>query len=698
MKSKSARQKAAASILAAAIAFAGVQSVWGKNTVNAASKKDQTNTCLGTSKIPAPLAPGSKDTEWKGNYVHLGYYSGNSMYFRVLSPSTNVYGGKTMFLDCNRPILEKSFDDSSNDWANSDIRSFLNSTFLTSAFTVNEQKAIATSTGNGKLAYDSFGTYYFGSPVSVDDKIFLLDASEVRNPKYGYTSDSGYTDNDDDWSTGFWDCYTVPNRVKRGSTTDLWLLRSANPSDTGMNGSVGIDGTLNWEHESKTTGGIAPALNIDLDNIIFSTAIDGNMGATYGTYYKLTLLDENIKLSLKNGGSAILSGTKVTLPCSVEGGSANRISVLILDKEYKNATEIKYYDALNDAHEFDFSATGLDIAGWGTDYFVYVVAEEVNNDPKTDYACIPIKVSAPSATTGTTHTIDVNIRTVDSDGVTTIAENGGAASANATNALSGETITVSVTPNSGYTLKSIEWGNGAASTDITTAKSFVMEDYNVAVDVTFQKDAGTGTGTGTGTATTPPTADPTTTGTGTGTAATTTTDPATTSTGTGTGTGAAATTTSPAGSESTVTAAAPNTYTVVKGADGSWDGVNDYVIEIKSSSDDEHCIDRFSAVSDNGKNLAVGTDCLVTKGSTVITIKSSYLKSLSTGSHKIVVTFVDNTVSTTLTIKEAANTAKTTVPKTGEVQSTSSCLGMFMLVLAGGIVSVIAIRKKREND
>ena len=696
---KSTRQKIAASVLAATVAFAGVQNALGKKTVNASRTKNQTNTCLGTTKIAKPVRPTSGNNRWAGSYVYLGYYSGNSIRFRVLAPSTTAYGGSTLFLDSDKTLFTAPFYETtrSNSWANSDIKKTLNGSFLNS-FTELEKAAIAQSSAAahelessdtaapGKVAArtkDRFNDYV----ALTGEQIFLLDAEEATNIDYGYAMAHSDSDND-----------SLLKESLNG-TFDGWWLRSADqygPIGVGM-----VGGGCVFSDPCDSVVGVAPALNVDQSKIIFSTAVDGNLGDEYGVYYKLTLLDDNIKLSLNNEGKATVSGTNVTLPCKVDGGDPNRISVLILDNEYKEATEIKYYAAVDDAYTFDFSETGLDINDWGVNYFVYVLGEKLNNDPKTDYACAPIKVESPFTATAASFAVNVNVRTVDTDGTTVITDNGGSASASAATASVGQNVTITATPNSGYTLKSIEWGNGAISMDITSTKEFSMEAYDVAIDVTFQKEAGTGTTTttdpaGTSTGTTTTTADPA----GTSTDATTTTaEPA----GTGTSTGST-TTADPANSDSTVTASEPNTYTVVKGADGSWDGVSDYVIEVKSSSDDEHCIDRFRSVSDNGKDMNVGTDCLVTKGSTVITIKSTYLKALSVGSHKIVVTFADNTVSTTLTIKEANKTtasgssSNAGVPKTGDVQTAAPYVGMAMIILACGIVSVLVGRKKREND
>ena len=78
--------------------------------------------------------------------------------------------------------------------------------------------------GTGGLSYAD-GTWEkecFGSPVSINDKVFILDISEVTNEAYGYSSDSGWTKKAD----GKWYYHNVRNRYKYGKSAQ-WALRSA---------------------------------------------------------------------------------------------------------------------------------------------------------------------------------------------------------------------------------------------------------------------------------------------------------------------------------------------------------------------------------------------------------------------------------------------------------------------------------------
>ena len=104
-------------------------------TVKAADG-DKTIAGLGTSVIANPTEPTATTDAWQGSYVYFGTYGENPVKYRVLDKNTTVFGGTTMLLDCDSILWAGSnpssaFDDNSNEWANSNIRTYLNETFLT---------------------------------------------------------------------------------------------------------------------------------------------------------------------------------------------------------------------------------------------------------------------------------------------------------------------------------------------------------------------------------------------------------------------------------------------------------------------------------------------------------------------------------------------------------------------------------------
>ena len=375
-------------------------------------EKNANNTWLGIAGLSDPETPADKDTPWSGSYVYFGTYNGSPIKFRVLARNTTAYTSeKALFLDSDVSLFEECFDDAkpySNSWNGSTLQKTLNGPFL-DGFHVCEQEAIATSTGNGGIIYEpgSMETGACGAPVSINDKVFLLDPAEVRNEAYGYSSDSGRDD------TG--DFHSVYNRHKEGSprTGGCWYLRTAASENSEMRGwhllAVVSNGGFYTRPSSdagvyKGSGsiGVSPALNVDQRSILF-TSLTGN-GADE---FKLTLLDDGLTVTVPDGGKISIEGRTVTVPCEAGGPDANpatRVSVLILDKAYVPGNQynasILCYTVLEAASDtggtFDLPA-GCDPEGWGTDYHIYLLAENLNGSCRTDYASVPLSLIAPGS-------------------------------------------------------------------------------------------------------------------------------------------------------------------------------------------------------------------------------------------------------------------------------------------------------------
>ena len=380
MKSRLKMPKVLASVLTATITLGVVPNLFSSKLVLADTTKNQDNTCLGTSKIASPVAPDNKGSAWSGSYVYYGMYKDNPIKFRVLAPSTTAYGGSTLFIDSDKALFSAYFDYTSpnlNAWNGSDIQGVLNGSFL-NGFTSLERGAIATSQGNGGLTYDSYLTYFYDAPVSINDKVFLLDASEVMNSAYGYSSDCGWVDddNDGDWSTGGWSWHEVANRKKDGSSA-YWMLRSAGTRDSYYGSKVCSDGKLDYATVYYKND-VAPALNINLSSVIFSTAIDGDLGAL-GSSYKLTVLNDGLSV---NTDSISFNGTNIS---GTATGNADQVSVLITDGEWnaKDST-IKYYGVYSGS--FDYSPYV------SSNMHIYLIAEDINSTKETDYASAPVEI------------------------------------------------------------------------------------------------------------------------------------------------------------------------------------------------------------------------------------------------------------------------------------------------------------------
>ncbi len=364
---------------------------------------------LGTSIIADPIEPASTSSEWTGSYVYFGTYDGSPVKYRVLDSNTTVFGGTTMLLDCdsilwagtNSDGQSSAFDDSSNVWADSEIRTYLNGTFLTTAFSTAEQNAIASSTKSDADSTDGNGWEYLKDASLSNDKIFFLDAKEATNTSYGYS-----------------DTYSgATNRVKTGGIA-WWWLRSAYTRDKYV-GIVRSDGDFSFDTVYDDGVGVSPALNLNLSSVLFTsasgtskssalTADSSQIGTTTIAEWKLTLKDtgKTIKVTDNEVVFKATDGT-ITVPytytdtAEADAEKVNQISVMITDKAYTESdAQILYYGALQGV---DISATtgtgtfalpsGLSGKTLGTDYHVYILAEHTTDANTTDYASTPVEVT-----------------------------------------------------------------------------------------------------------------------------------------------------------------------------------------------------------------------------------------------------------------------------------------------------------------
>ena len=418
MKKRSRRKKGLAILLTAAMA---VGLMPGTGTLQAQAQESQvvktTSTTktiagLGTGVIADPTDPGN-DTEkaWAGSYVYYGNYNGSPVKYRVLDASTTKFGGTTMLLDCDSILYAQMFDEdytaneagkNLNDWSISDVKKSLNGDdFLNKegVFTTAEKNAIAeskvatheltTDSETGVNVIDWTKEKFVKYVALTGEQIFILDAEDVSNRAYGYSlTDKSY--------------FSCKNRKKTGSAYDCWWLRSADHSYGSIAGSVDNTGQISGSEANSDWEGVSPAFNVNLQSVLFSSVISGTAGET-SAEYKLTLLDSDMTIAPESGVTK--SGNTVTIPYSIEGtnsGNATQVSVLVLDKEYTagntNGAKVLAYDKLN-VDSFSTTGTGsftlpdsLSGKKAGTDYHIYIVAEDVNEEKETDYASTPVEV------------------------------------------------------------------------------------------------------------------------------------------------------------------------------------------------------------------------------------------------------------------------------------------------------------------
>ena len=404
--------KVGAGILTAAMSLA----LFGNVPVSANVVKSDENTALGTTGMHSPVKPKNKDESWHGSFIYFGKYNGKTIRFRVLDTETTEYGGRTMFLDSTWCLFKDQFDPGGEPWSDCYLNKLLNGSFMSSTFTKEEQDAIAVSTLEGGKTYPA-GSYceygFVRSTGLTGDKIFLLDAMELLNEEYGYSSDESWTDDDGNWESNF-NNHSVYNHSKfLDGNRVKWRLRSASGKyhieQDQFSGTVWADGLLCYSANDKDEMlGVAPAMNIDLSSVIFTTAIDGEYGALH-TEYTMTLVDKELGIEVNTTNGVSVDGRRVTVPYNIKGNhsnKANQVSVLILDKEYTpgntNNANILYYRAMSGTVRNYGTGIGtftmpssLKLSGWGKDYHIYILSETVTGVEETDYACVPVEIFNP---------------------------------------------------------------------------------------------------------------------------------------------------------------------------------------------------------------------------------------------------------------------------------------------------------------
>ena len=328
---------------------------------------------LGTQRIDDPLPVGNGG-EW--SYVYYGKHDDNPVKYRVLQKCTTAYSGttgkKTMFLDCDSSLFCDAL-----------MTLNLNYQFYNKpgVFTDREKSAIIDSRKEaGKTIVESAELRWYLYGMSLNgEKTFLLEAADVSNPFYGYVNDN--------------------NRYKDGC--ENWWLRSTSSYSSEARGCVcngGINWMMSWYGRDRMGYliGVSPAFNVDLEQILFTSAAAG--GKPYnagmgefseineynGKEWKLTLLDYE-----RNGFTANISSNTVApagkLTVSYSGaktGEGEYVSAMLYD-----ATGVNYYASIIP----DESGSGDWILKMPYDiargrYTLLVFSENQNGDYLTDYA------------------------------------------------------------------------------------------------------------------------------------------------------------------------------------------------------------------------------------------------------------------------------------------------------------------------
>lgn len=131
-------------------------------------------------------------------------------------------------------------------------------------------------------------------------------------------------------------------------------------------------------------------------------------------------------------------------------------------------------------------------------------------------------------------------------------------------------------------------------------------------------------------------------------------------------------------------------YKIINGVKSTWNGSTSEGLTIRGDGDFE----KFAGVRVDG-NWIPSAHYEAKAGSTIVTLKPSYLASLSEGEHTVDIMWIDDSASTTFTV--AANTAATqseldSVPKTGE--GVMGWMPEVLLLAAAGLVTAGVVSRK----
>ena len=116
------------------------------------------------------------------------------------------------------------------------------------------------------------------------------------------------------------------------------------------------------------------------------------------------------------------------------------------------------------------------------------------------------------------------------------------------------------------------------------------------------------------------------------------------------------------------TTAGASDYKIIEGANGAWTQNSDGTLTFRANGD----FSKFTGVKVDG-TLIDAKNYTAVSGSTVITLKADYLKTLSVGTHKLTVVYTDGECSTNFVVKQA--TSEQTKPTEGDKTDTTTSTG-----------------------
>lgn len=175
--------------------------------------------------------------------------------------------GETAFILCDSIISGMAYDiGKNNNYADSDIRAWLNNEFYNTAFSELHQEIILTTTVDNS-AYSTGYDSNSNACEDTEDKIFLLSYSEATNSEYGFSSDLSIGDTTRCMQTSDYSRATnvFMNRYDGSDYgTGRWWLRSPYNLFTENARYINEQGSYNFTGTDGYAIGVVPALWITL--------------------------------------------------------------------------------------------------------------------------------------------------------------------------------------------------------------------------------------------------------------------------------------------------------------------------------------------------------------------------------------------------------------------------------------------------
>jgi hypothetical protein len=171
--------------------------------------------------------------------------------------------GGTALILCDSIIDSQQFDydgTSSNNYAESTIRAWLNDTFYTTAFSELQREIILTTEvdNSAESTGDVTNTH---TCRDTSEKIFLLSYADLTNTEYGFAADKNSSTVRDRQTT---DYAQVQGCVTLSDDYSIWWLRSSETFSNFYAQHINADGSISTSHVYSTSYGVVPALQISL--------------------------------------------------------------------------------------------------------------------------------------------------------------------------------------------------------------------------------------------------------------------------------------------------------------------------------------------------------------------------------------------------------------------------------------------------